>query len=540
MSYVVLARKYRPLKFADVVGQPHVVRTIINGLQQQRLAHAYLFSGPRGVGKTTTARLLARAVNCLNPIVGEPCGVCRSCSAILENRGLDFIEIDAASNNGVDDVRGINDNVRYAPIDGKAKIWIIDEVHMLSTPAFNALLKTLEEPPPHAYFFLATTNPQKLPSTILSRCQRFDFRRVTAGEIAGHLEWILNRENLPFQREALDIIARKADGSIRDSLSLLDQIIAFSGGTVMRKDAVDVVGDIRLDLFFRALDLIQTHSLSGALQIDDELAMAGTDPQDFISGLSEHIVLTMQVKALGVEKADVPVESREQFASLAEEMGDGDLVRVLQLCSAAETDVKRNFNPRTRLQLLLVKLATFERSLVIADLIAQISKGAPPVAPPSSPPRTVQAPAQSAQPVSPATVRRPAPSPQTETSQKPASTNTPQVTLNDADLLTRASAMWGEICDEISKEHSHRSRMIRHGGIPISAVNGTLRINFQAQSHLDIARALLGPLREAINSRLGNVTLDLQIGPIVADSSEPEIEDEATKLLTNRWGARPV
>ncbi len=539
MSYVVLARKYRPLKFADVVGQPHVVRTIINGIIQKRLAHAYLFSGPRGIGKTTTARLLARAVNCLDPVIGEPCGICRSCIAILENRGLDVLEIDAASNRGIDNIRDLRDNVRYAPIEGKAKVYIIDEVHMLTTESFNALLKTLEEPPEHAYFCLATTSPQKVPSTILSRCQRFDFRRVTSGEIVEHLISILTRENIPFQREALDIIARKADGSIRDSLSILDQVIAFAGGSVMRADVVDVVGDIRLDLYFRALELIQSHSLSEALRIDDELASAGTDPQDYLVGLAEHIVLLMQVKALGVEKADVPMEHREQFAESSQQIGDGDLVRILQLCSAAETDVRRNFNPRTRLQLLLVKFATFERSIVIADLIAQISKGTPTTAPQVSPRQPAPI-VQKPQTIVPPAARRTITTPPTEAIPTTTPPVRPPITTDDAELFRKACSIWSEVCDDLAKEHSHRAQMIRHGGMPATLSGGTLRINFQAQSHLDIARALLGPLREAITSRLGGVVIELQIGPISSSLEEPKPEDEATKLLTSRWGARVV
>lgn len=535
MSYVVLARKYRPLKFADVVGQPHVVRTIINGILQKRLAHAYLFSGPRGVGKTTTARLLARAVNCLNLEAGEPCGKCRSCVAILESRGLDVIEIDAASNNGVDDVRGITDNVRYAPIEGKAKVWIIDEVHMLSTAAFNALLKTLEEPPEHAYFLLATTNPQKLPSTILSRCQRFDFRRVTANEIVDHLTSILTAENLNYQREALDIIARKADGSIRDSLSLLDQVIAFSGGSVMRQDAVEVVGDIRLDLFFRALDLIQTHSLTEALRIDEELARSGTDPQDYLAGLAEHLVLMMQVKALGVEKADVPIEYRDQFSATVENFGDGDLVRLLQLCSAAETDVRRNYNPRIRLQLLLVKFASFERSIVIAELLAQLSKN-PVVSPAATPPKPRATPV-AATPKSPS-LHSPAQNP--IVAEPPRKIEPPKITEDDGMILQKAVGIWEEICDELAKDHNHRAQMIRFGGLPTAVSGGILKISFQTQMHLDIGRALLGPLRDAIQARIGKLEIEMQIGQVTPNTADSEPDDPAMRLLADRWGARQV
>jgi len=237
MSYLVLARRWRPDRFADLVGQPHVVRTLLNGLRQGRVAHAYLFSGLRGVGKTTTARLVARAINCSSLKDGEPCGDCAPCRAISEGHFIDVIEIDAASNRGIDEIRQLRDSVRYAPIEGRSKVYIIDEVHMLTQEAFNALLKTLEEPPEHAYFCLATTAPQKVPATILSRCQRFDFRRVPAPEIRDHLEKICTKEEIEYEPEAFDLIARKADGSIRDSLSLLDQFFFFQAEDGIRDHA---------------------------------------------------------------------------------------------------------------------------------------------------------------------------------------------------------------------------------------------------------------------------------------------------------------
>jgi DNA polymerase-3 subunit gamma/tau len=461
----------------------------------------------------------------------------------LQGNALDVIEIDAASNRGIDDIRSLRDNVRFAPIEGKAKIYVIDEVHMLTSEAFNALLKTLEEPPAHAYFCLATTNPQKVPSTILSRCQRFDFRRVSPGEIAAHLSTLLEKEGLPFDREALDIIARKADGSVRDSLSLLDQVIAFSGGTVSRKDAVDVVGDIRLDLFFRAIDLVQTRSLSDAFRLDEELALMGTDPQDYLSGLMEHLVHLTQVKAIGVERTDVPVEYAQQFSTTSEQVGEGDLVRILQLCSAAHTEVKRNFNPRTRLQLLLMKLATFERSVVISDLLSKLGDRSHP-AEPAAPKPPAPAPP----------VRRPAPAaPAPTVSSKPVPTPTAALVTvepvakapvnppsdNDLEILDSAKALWEVVCEELALEHNHRARMIRHGAEPSGYSNGVLKINCQTSSHLDMAKALLGPLKEAYSSKIGTVSIDLVIGPL-SSKVEPEADDETTALLKTRWGARPA
>jgi len=529
MSYVVLARKYRPQRFHDVVGQPHVTRTLLNGLLQKRLAHAYLFSGPRGVGKTTTARLLARAINCSSPEEGEPCGVCDRCKATLEGRALDVIEIDAASNTGVEDIRSLRDNVSYAPIEGRAKVYIIDEVHMLSTAAFNALLKTLEEPPSHAYFCLATTSPQKVPSTILSRCQRFDFRRVSAGEIAGHLANILLKESLPFDRSALDIIARKADGSVRDSLSLLDQVIAFAGGQVMRQDAVDVAGDLRLDLYFRAVSLIESHALSDAFNLDEELASAGVDPQDYLVGLEEHIVKLLQVKAMGVEKTDVPIDLKTEYAQMAEQVNEGDLTRLLQLCLVAETDVRRNFNARTRMQLLLVKFASFDRSVVLADLISKLEHTPATHAPVATPhvSSTAQRPiSRPSQPTPAATPTTPLP---------------PPPVGEAAEVLKKAQDSWEMICDRLAEHFNSRARLIKHGGYPVHYAAGTLRINFAGSPHLEAGRALGAALKDEFVAIIGTVAFDFQIGPLpnVAPVSNAD-DDPAVKLLMDRLGARPV
>lgn len=386
MSYIVLARRYRPRLFSELIGQSHVVRTLLNGLKQDRLAHAYLFSGARGVGKTTTARLLAHAINCHNLKDGEPCGECDPCGSITEGNFIDVIEIDAASNRGIDDIRQLRDSVRYAPIEGKAKVYIIDEVHMLTTEAFNALLKTLEEPPAHAFFCLATTDPQKVPSTILSRCQRFDFRRVPVPVIKDHLTTICKAEEIEIEDGALDIIARRADGSVRDSLSLMDQVIAFTNGSITRQDAVVVAGEIRLDLYYRACDIVRNREAKEAFLLDEELAGSGTDLQDFLIGLQNHLIQILQVKSLTTEKVDLPVESKELFNKAAESFSEPDIVRLLQLCASAERDIRRNFNPRLRIQLLLLKFASFDRSIAVSDIIERIESGESAPLPSMSPP----------------------------------------------------------------------------------------------------------------------------------------------------------
>jgi DNA polymerase-3 subunit gamma/tau len=254
MSYLVLARKWRPKSFSEVVGQQHVLRALINGLDQNRLHHAFLFSGTRGVGKTTLARIFAKSLNCEQGVSSNPCGECQSCIEVDQGRFVDLIEVDAASRTKVDDTRELLDNVQYAPSRGRYKVYLIDEVHMLSTSSFNALLKTLEEPPPHVKFLFATTDPQKLPVTILSRCLQFNLRRLELTQISEHLRFILQQEQLSFDDEALTQLARAADGSMRDALSLLDQAIAFGGGSVSSETVFQMLGSISQD---QVLNLLQ-------------------------------------------------------------------------------------------------------------------------------------------------------------------------------------------------------------------------------------------------------------------------------------------
>jgi DNA polymerase-3 subunit gamma/tau len=242
MSYIVLARRYRPQNFDELIGQSHVALTLKNALALNRIAHAYLFSGPRGVGKTSAARILAKSLDCEKRKDHSPCNTCVSCEEITKGISMDVIEIDGASNRGIDEIRNLRENVKFAPVSGKYRIYIIDEVHMLTKEAFNALLKTLEEPPPHVIFIFATTEPYKVPLTIISRCQRFDFRRVSVNEIVKHLQYIAGKENIDVEDEALYLIAQASEGSMRDSQSLLDQAVSYSGKKIAKKDVQDFLG----------------------------------------------------------------------------------------------------------------------------------------------------------------------------------------------------------------------------------------------------------------------------------------------------------
>src|SRR6202047_3286690 len=316
VSYQVFARKYRPQTFDDIVGQMHVSRTLKNAVAQNRLAHAYLFVGPRGVGKTSTARILAKALNCVKGPTVTPCGVCDNCREIAAGNSLDVIEIDGASNNSVEDVRQLRDNVRYAPAKGRYKIYLIDEVHMLSSAAFNALLKTLEEPPPHVKFIFATTEPQKVLPTILSRCQRFDLHRIPANLIAQHLQFIAEKEKITLEPAAAHAIARGAEGGLRDAESMLDQLVAFCGEKISEADVLNVFGSTSQQTVIDLTGKILGSETAGALDVLYEQCEAGKDMMrlmsDLISYLRDLLVFKAKPEAL---KEDVEPDVQTSLAA---------------------------------------------------------------------------------------------------------------------------------------------------------------------------------------------------------------------------------
>ncbi|KJS18782.1 MAG: hypothetical protein VR72_21465 [Clostridiaceae bacterium BRH_c20a] len=296
MSYTALYRAFRPQRFLEVVGQEHISKTLKNALIHNRVAHAYLFCGPRGTGKTSSAKILAKAVNCLNLALGEPCNECTNCLAINAGNFLDVLEIDAASNRGIDEIRDIRDKVKFAPSQGKSKVYIIDEVHMLTSEAFNALLKTLEEPPSHVLFILATTEPQKIPLTILSRCQRFDYRKISTNEIKGHLLSIISQEGINVSEGALNTIARKAAGGMRDAISVLDQCIAFAGDTIESEDVEKVLGTLGEEQILKISDAIVQGDIGTVIFLLNEYLQSGKDIKQVARDLIEFFRQIMLIK----------------------------------------------------------------------------------------------------------------------------------------------------------------------------------------------------------------------------------------------------
>lgn len=367
-QFVVSARKYRPARFEDVVGQEHITQTLKNALRNGQLAHAFLFCGPRGVGKTTCARILAKVINCTNVSKDfEACDECPSCKAFNENASFNIIELDAASNNSVENIRTLIDQVRFQPQQGKYKVFIIDEVHMLSTQAFNAFLKTLEEPPPYAIFILATTEKHKIIPTILSRCQIFDFKRIQVPEIAAHLQRICDRESIQADPEALHIIAQKADGALRDALSIFDRMATSTDKKIDYEHVIQNLNVLDYDYFFKITDSLLIEDLSSILITFDEILRKGFEPDLFLNGFAEHLRNLLVCKDLEtLSLLEVSTGLRERYARQAAMTPASLLLTALNLLNECEIHYKLARNKRLHTELCLIKLAYIHRAVEVS------------------------------------------------------------------------------------------------------------------------------------------------------------------------------
>jgi DNA polymerase-3 subunit gamma/tau len=374
MSYLVLARKYRPQNFDQVVEQAHITQTLTNAISTDRVAHAILFSGPRGTGKTTVARILAKAMNCEQGPTPVPCNVCRSCEEITGGHGADVYEIDGASNNSVDQVRELRENIKYMPAHSASKIYIIDEVHMLSMAAFNALLKTLEEPPSHVLFMFATTEPHKIPITILSRCQRHDFRRMNLDAISKHMAWICDQESFEIGDQSLELIAREAGGSMRDALSLLDQIMTCTQGSLTHEQVLDLLGVIDRKLIYDLAEAILNADIPAVLDVLDDIYDRGHDMKKLYSDLLEHF-RNLLVATLGskVDKLiDLPAGEIEQLVKQARQISTAAINQTFDLLFREEAAVRLSPQPKLALEMTLIRLLQTGPALPIEVLIDKL------------------------------------------------------------------------------------------------------------------------------------------------------------------------
>lgn len=357
-NYIVSARKYRPSTFRSVVGQKSLTTTLKNAIQSNKLAHAYLFCGPRGVGKTSCARIFAKTINCLNPTAdGEACNACESCRAFNEQRSYNIHELDAASNNSVDDIRTLIDQVRIPPPIGKYKVFIIDEVHMLTTAAFNAFLKTLEEPPHHALFILATTEKHKVLPTILSRCQIYDFSRISIADMVEHLQYVSSQEGVTAEPEALNVIAQKADGGMRDALSIFDQVVSFTNGNITYQAVIDNLNVLDYEYYFRLTDAILSGNVRASLLILNEILGKGFDGQNIITGLAGHFrdLLVCRDEST-LELFEVGASIRERYKEMAKHCPDQLLFKAIELANTCDLNYRASRNKRLLLELTLIQL----------------------------------------------------------------------------------------------------------------------------------------------------------------------------------------
>ncbi len=379
-AYLVTARKYRPQLFGEIVSQEHVSETLKNAIRLDRLAHAYMFTGPRGVGKTTAARILAKAINCTTPLDerednAEPCRTCESCKSFEEGRNLNIIEIDAASYNKVDDARDLRDSVRIPPQGAKMKVYIIDEVHMLTTSAFNALLKTLEEPPPYVSFIFATTEPHKVLPTIQSRCQRFDFRRIAIPEIIARLKQICEEEKISSDEASLMLIARRGDGALRDAMSVFDQAVSLCGTELVYDELIKALGVVDADLYFDVSDAAEKNDVGRMIRIVEQIVQSGYDLQEFLDGLAEHFRNLLVIKTVGDRTLlEATAQIQDRYETESKRFTESVLLRYVHIVGETADLLKNTRQPRLRLEMALLKMASLPSAVDIKTALEKIEK----------------------------------------------------------------------------------------------------------------------------------------------------------------------
>ena len=506
MSYQVLARKYRPQRFSDVIGQEHVTRTLQNAIAQQRVAHGYIFSGHRGIGKTTIARILAMALNCRSAShpVAEPCGVCDSCVEIREGRAVDVIEIDAATNRGIDEIRELRESARYQPARDRYKIWILDEAHQITDAAFNALLKTLEEPPGHVIFMMATTQPEDIPQTIRSRCQHFSFHAVRFDDIVGQLRGIAKQESIKADDGALAMLAEVGDGSMRDALSIMDQAIACCGAALTAEVVRGLVGAVPSETLEEVLDAVAENSSERVLRLLDKLVTEGQNPAHFARQLVRFLRNAVVAK---VGRADSPLlqisaDERARVARVAEKFSEEDLTRFLQILLRTHSELSYKQEQRFHLELGLLKLVHAQRLLPIEELLSQAqataSRPAVPIAAPSRAPAVPARPAASA-PARVAEPSRPSPFEQDRArkSSGPKAEMSASVAVAESPQSAPSDDLAGRVLQELEGKHGMLAHHLEQGEWKVEEAEVVVRTAASAKM---LEMLLVPDARKVINT----------------------------------------
>ena len=483
MSYQALYRVWRPQQFLDVVGQEHVTKTLQNALLQEKTSHAYLFSGPRGTGKTSAAKILAKAANCERAPISEPCNECATCKGITDGSIQDVIEIDAASNNGVEEIRDIRDKVKYAPSVGRYKVYIVDEVHMLSIGAFNALLKTLEEPPKHVIFILATTEPHKIPLTIISRCQRFDFKRITPKAIVNRMRLIVEENKVEYEEQALYIIAKAAEGGMRDALSLLDQAISYSQDLVTVEDALTVTGSVSQGFLNNLAKSIQAKDVAIGLELLDSLLFLGKDPARFIEDLIYfYRDLLLYKSAPALEESMERVLADEEFKDLADQIPHEAIYQLIEILNKAQQEMRWTNHPRIFLEVAIVKLCQTKTTVNMTspgleNLVAKIEKLEGEIK------ELRRSGVQIASEETPVAVQAKQPRSSRKGFQAPIGKITEVLKQATKSNLTLIKSKWGEMLTLLVKSHA----ALLKGAEPVAASEHTFIIKFKYEIHCQMA-----------------------------------------------------
>ena len=517
-QFIVSARKYRPATFETVVGQGHITETLKNAIERNQLAHAYLFCGPRGVGKTTCARIFAKAINCLAPVGAEACNECDSCRTFNEGRSLNIHELDAASNNSVEDIRALIEQVRIIPQVGRYSVFIIDEVHMLSQAAFNAFLKTLEEPPQHAIFILATTEKHKIIPTILSRCQIYDFNRIRVEDTVAYLRQIASREGVTADEQALMLIAQKADGGMRDALSMFDKAVSFCGNTLEYKAVASTLGVLDYDTYFGFCQMLYGGDYITALTEFDKVLMAGFSGQVFMGGLSQHLRDLLVVKSGAESLIEFGGELLARYRAQAAAIDHDFLFNAISLLSAADSAIRTSTNQRLLVELTLMKIANLSQkknadlndpleehfplpSLDVAQQVSVPQQVAPQPVPQPAPtyaPQPVQAaPVQPQQPA-PAPTPAPAPAPQPRAAYQPEVVKAPSYTPQSAQRS--ATRGFDSFVSSLSEQLNLRTQSTDENGATIIDPNSEQKLNDNKQAFIDAILALHPRLNAAFNN----------------------------------------